>query len=145
MTGGYVINKNFVRWIFRAWKYRLFIEKQEIKFLLNNLKPGQTVVDIGAYKGAYTYWMSKSIGAAGKVFAFEPQPEAYTSLKNLLNQSHSNNVHLELLALSSKKGHATILRPGDKFSPSASISFEKNLGRQTLTVETTTLDNYFLK
>ena len=145
MTGSYVINKDFVRWIFRAWKYRLFIEKQEIKFLLNNLKPGQTVVDIGAYKGAYTYWMSKSIGAAGKVFAFEPQPEAYTRLKKLLNQSHSNNVHLELLALSSKKGHATILRPGDKFSPSASISFEKNLGRQTLTVETTTLDNYFLK
>ena len=78
-----MISKDFVRWVFRAWKYRLFTEQQEIKFLLENLSPGQTAVDIGSYKGAYTYWMSKRIGSTGKVFAFEPQIEAYTGLQNL--------------------------------------------------------------
>ena len=139
-----MISKDFVRWVFRAWKYRLLAEQQEIKFLLENLSPGQTAVDFGSYKGAYTYWMSKRIGSTGKVFAFEPQLEAYTGLQNLLDQRNSNNVHIELLALSSRKGHASIIRPRDELSPGASISFEKELGIKTLMVETTTLDNYFL-
>ena len=39
------------------------------------LRHGDVAVDVGAYKGGYTYWMREAVGDAGTVFAFEPQPE----------------------------------------------------------------------
>ena len=113
--------------------------------MLKHLKPGQTAIDIGAHKGAYTYWMSKYTGANGNVFAFEPQPRLYNQLNKILDHSKINNVHVELLALSANKGEGTLLMPGKKTSPSASIH-NKNLddGVSTkINVKTTTLDNYF--
>ena len=139
------INKDYLRWILRAWRYRLIIENQEIKFMLTHLKPGQTAIDIGAHKGAYTYWMSRYTGKNGNVFAFEPQPRLYNQLNKILEYSKINNVHVELLALSSIKGENTLLMPGKKTSPSASIHNKKlDDGDSTkITVETTTLDDYF--
>ena len=49
--------------------------------MLNHLKLGDTAIDIGAHKGAYTYWMSKYVGNEGRVFSFEPQREIYEILK----------------------------------------------------------------
>ena len=93
------LNIDILRWVSRAWRYRLKVEKQEINFMLSHLKPGQTAIDIGAHKGAYTYWMSKYVGKDGKVFAFEPQPKLYNQLNKLLEHSNNYNVNLELLAL----------------------------------------------
>ena len=113
--------------------------------MLKHLKPGQTAIDIGAHKGAYTYWMSKYTGTNGHVFAFEPQPRLYNQLNKILDNSKINNVHVELLALSANKGEDTLVMQGKKTSPSASIH-NKNLddGVSTkINVKTTTLDNYF--
>jgi|TARA_B100001971_G_scaffold141459_1_gene130667 predicted methyltransferase len=119
------LKKDYLRWILRAWRYRLVVERQEINFMLKYLKPGQTAVDIGAHKGAYTYWMSKYTGTNGNVFAFEPQPRLYNQLNKILDNSKINNVHVELLALSANKGENTLLMPGKKSSPSASIHNKK--------------------
>tara|TARA_Y100000782_G_scaffold101964_1_gene118063 strand:- start:45 stop:188 length:144 start_codon:yes stop_codon:yes gene_type:complete len=43
------LNIDILRWVFRAWRYRLKVEKQEINFMLSHLKPGQTAIDIGAH------------------------------------------------------------------------------------------------
>ena len=139
-----ILNIEILRWVLRAWRYRLKVEKQEIKFMLSHLKAGQTVIDIGAHKGAYTYWMSKYVGKYGKVFSFEPQQELYNQLNKLLKDSNNNNVNLELLALSSSEGEATMVIPGKKTSPSASINNNKREGLGAkITVEKTTLDDYF--
>ena len=138
------LNIDILQWIFRAWRYRLKVEKQEVNFMLSHLKSGQTAIDIGAHKGAYTYWMSKYVGKYGKVIAFEPQPELFNQLNTLLKHSNSNNVNLESLALSSSKGEATMVIPGKKTSPSASIHNNKQNGLGTkIIVEKTTLDDYF--
>jgi hypothetical protein len=39
-------------WIYRAYRYRLKLERQEIQLLLQNLNLGDVGVDIGAHKGA---------------------------------------------------------------------------------------------
>ena len=95
------INLNVLRWIFRAWRYRLVVEKHEIQFMLNHLKLGYTAIDIGAHKGAYTYWMSKYVGNEGRVFSFEPQPVLYNQLVSLIKHSNNKNINLEASALSS--------------------------------------------
>ena len=144
---GYTFNKmnlETLRWITRAWRYRLKVEKQEISFMLDNLKPGQTAIDIGAHKGAYTYWMSKSVGENGKVYSFEPQPKLYKNLKTLMRHSKKRNINLEPLALSSSKGEATMVIPGKDTSPSASIiNSNQTKGGYKITVQKTTLDDYF--
>ncbi len=38
------------------------------------LKPGMTVVDVGAYVGYYTLVASRAVGSQGRVYAFEPAP-----------------------------------------------------------------------
>jgi len=42
--------------------------------MLNNLKEGEVVIDVGAHKGGYLYWMSKKVGSKGKVMPLNPRP-----------------------------------------------------------------------
>ena len=49
------------RFLIRAYKYYSGYDKDEIRYVINNLKEGDVAFDIGAHKGAYTYWMRKSV------------------------------------------------------------------------------------
>jgi hypothetical protein len=39
-----------LKWIYRAYRYRLRLEPQEIKLLLQNFNPDDVGVDVGAHK-----------------------------------------------------------------------------------------------
>jgi FkbM family methyltransferase len=69
--------------------------EKEMTFLRRYLKPGMTVIDIGANLGVYSLPMARLVGAAGQVFAYEPASET----RALLERSRSLNVasHLEIL------------------------------------------------
>ncbi len=133
-----------LRWIHRAWRYRILTEKPEIKFLLQHLKPGQTAVDIGAHKGAYTYWMYRRVGATGKVFAFEPQPQLYGRLKDLFSNIIHGNIHLDDRALSSSSLETVMSGSVHAPTPSASLTPEHSQNGETIPVSTTTLDSVFM-
>ena len=45
-----------------------------------SLKPGDVVVDCGAYTGEFTLYAAKAVGRSGKVIAFEPDPKIYGEL-----------------------------------------------------------------
>ena len=131
-----------LRWIYRAWRYRLKLEKQEITCLRRLLRRGDTAVDVGAHKGAYTYWMLRRVGRRGKVYAFEPQPDLHEALMDLVPD---RNVIVENMGLSSKTGVLTLNVPSLHASPGA--SFEEVAGRtaaeQSYPVQVTSLDEYF--
>ncbi len=105
----------------RAWKYRLRLEPLEIGWMMRSLAPGDAVVDIGAYKGAYTYWMRRAVGARGAVLAFEPQPDAVAELRSFVAAFRWANVTVVESALSSAPGERDLLRPGALPTPSASL------------------------
>ena len=71
-----------LRW--RAWRYRLRLDAEEIALVRATLQPGDVAVDIGAHKGAYTYWMAKGVGGSGRVFSFEPQPVLCRALQGVV-------------------------------------------------------------
>ena len=50
------------------------------KMLLKFLTKGATVYNIGAHIGFYAVGLSQLVGPAGKVIAFEPNPEVYQRL-----------------------------------------------------------------
>jgi len=131
-----------LKWIYRAWRYRYRLEPLEIRLLLQHLAAGDTAVDVGAHKGAYTYWMRHAVGAAGRVYAFEPQPFLAERLSALVAASGYGNVVVENLGLSSASGTLTLNVPGHGPSPGASFEAGSAEG-QSYPVRVTTLDEYF--
>ena len=133
-------------WFYRAWRYRLKVEKPEIRCLLDRIGAGQTLIDIGAHKGAYTYWMRRAVGANGRVYAFEPQPTLSQRLQALVAPSRYANVTVENLGLSSRAGTLMLKLPHADGSPSASFEETAHTDADSLeiAVRVTTLDDYFL-
>jgi FkbM family methyltransferase len=134
-------------WVYRAWRYRLRLEKPEIRCMLQRLSPGDAVIDIGAHKGAYTYWMIRAVGATGAVFAFEPQQQLAQRLRALVSAAGHTNVSVENLGISSRPGTLTLNLPHFEGPPGASFetrSFSQT-GSHQVPVEVTTLDDYFME
>ncbi|MBP9762650.1 FkbM family methyltransferase [Patescibacteria group bacterium] len=63
-------------------------EANSTNFIRQELKPGMTIVEIGANIGYYTLLESKIIGETGKIIAYEPNPENFHALKINLMLNH---------------------------------------------------------
>jgi FkbM family methyltransferase len=105
----------------RGWRYRTRVDPEEIRWMRSVLRPGDLAVDVGAYKGGYTYWMRREVGDAGTVLAFEPQPELAAYLRERVLDFGWRNVQVHETALSSEPGWRTLYRPGAEPSPAASL------------------------
>jgi FkbM family methyltransferase len=62
------------------------------------LRPGDTVVDVGAFVGYYTLLASKLVGGSGKVYSFEPDPRSFELLKANAIANGFQNVFLHRMA-----------------------------------------------
>jgi FkbM family methyltransferase len=126
--------------LFRAWKYRLVDNPEEITYLLHIIQKGETVIDVGAHKGGYTYWMSKAVGKRGRVIAFEPQKKGATFLKELFI---TPNVQVEHQALSNRVGQQQLYIQPQAYNVSFEASLENKYENANVEViETTTIDEY---
>jgi ubiquinone/menaquinone biosynthesis C-methylase UbiE len=59
---------------------------------LLDLKPGQTVADIGAGSGYFSWRMARQVGPSGRVFANDLQPEMLGILRTNMSARHVTNV-----------------------------------------------------
>jgi FkbM family methyltransferase len=124
----------------RFWRYRLLDERDSIEFLLGQNIINTTAIDIGANRGIYSYWMSKKVGASGKVIAFEPQPELEIHLQELRQSFHLNNLIIENKALSDHCGNDYLYRTE---AGSGGATFNEYKGLEKVYIEVTSLDEYF--
>ena len=122
----------------RAWRYRLRAERQEIRYLFQQDLLGATVVDIGANRGVYSYWMHRRVGPLGQVVAFEPQPELVAWLKQVQKGFRLQRLQIVPQALSSSPGEGTLVRPENHWG-GASLHIRQAPGREALRVSLTTL------
>src|SRR3990172_11120183 len=100
-----------LRLFFRAWRYRLRTDPGEIAFLRSCIRPGQTAIDVGAHKGAYTYWMHARVGRSGRVFAFEPLPHLAAYLRHIQMVFPLRRLTVVEAALSDTAGEASLFMP----------------------------------
>ena len=82
--------------------------EDEIKFVRRALDSGQRAIDIGANYGVYTLSMARAVGAAGKVWAFEPASATAEFLAASIAENTFGHVVLERSALSSTFGTASL-------------------------------------
>ena len=71
----------------RAWHHRRQLARGRFRSpepewdrLIEWLRPGDTALDVGANVGHYAARMSRLVGAAGRVIAFEPVPATFAAL-----------------------------------------------------------------
>ncbi len=70
-------------------------ENTERSFVERFLRPGMTVLDIGAHHGFYTLLASRKVGAEGRVLAIEASPRERAKLLLHLRLNRCKNVQVE--------------------------------------------------
>ncbi len=104
------------------------------RFLQDNIKLGDTVVDVGANVGYFTKLMSRLAGQRGKVIAFEPSTTNWKYLQD--NIAKIKNVVAEKMALSDRVGELHFAE--DKANPGENGVSESG----KVIVKTTTLSQW---
>ena len=97
------------------------------------LKPGDVVLDIGAYVGMFTVKASKAVGEQGRVIAIEPSPENYVSL--LGNCRGLNNVTLVQKAIMAKTGIGKLYYSKSAAANSLVVKWKKYIEVETITLD----------
>lgn len=72
------------------------------------LKPGDTVLDIGANLGWFSMTAAPIVGTSGSVHAFEPQTKLVPLIAASVTMNEFSQVHLHDFALSDTNGTATL-------------------------------------
>jgi FkbM family methyltransferase len=75
-------------------------EHKEVDLLRRIIRPGMTVLDIGANFGYYTLLFSRWVGDSGRVIAFEPTIEYGNRLIRHIQENNLRNVRAEIIGLS---------------------------------------------
>jgi len=83
-------------------------EEIERSFVEYFLRPGMTVLDIGAHHGFYTLFCSRKVGAQGMVLAIEASPRERKRLDLHLRINRCKNVQVECCALAETEGSAEL-------------------------------------
>lgn len=86
-------------------------EEGEQEVMRRVVSPGQHALDVGAHIGVHTLLLSRLVGEAGRVYAFEPQPDVLPALRRTLDALP--NVSLYTVALSDRDGVTDFYVPGD--------------------------------
>jgi FkbM family methyltransferase len=81
--------------IVMAWDIRRgILSEPEVDLIPVAVSKGDTVLDIGANYGLYTYHLSQAVGDSGCVYAFEPIPYTSGALRLVTKLLHLKNVHI---------------------------------------------------
>lgn len=81
-------------------------EREQTALFEQLLRPGATVLDVGANVGYYTLLASVLVGDAGRVHAFEPEPRNAGFLRDHVRINRRGNVTVQQAAVSDRAGTA---------------------------------------
>jgi FkbM family methyltransferase len=83
-------------------------ERFECELFVDAIRPGMTVLDLGANIGYYTLLASRAVGHVGSVYAFEPDPRSFRSLCANVEVNGARNVRTFEAAVSARPGSRTL-------------------------------------
>jgi len=101
---------------------------------------GGVCIDVGAHKGAYTYWMARRVGSRGTVFAIEPQ----NRLIGPLNAAFAGmrQVRVVEAAASDRSAESVLMSIRRDSTHGASLDGLEGEGVDTASVRTVSLDDF---
>ena len=141
------IKKRHYLKLLRSW---LLEKEPELRVIRYLVKPGDTVIDIGANVGIYTKILSELVGSDGHVFSIEPFPPTFEILCYNIRKLHLNNVEPMNVAISDSQAIVTMAIPynssGAETHYRASIVTDRAGENKTeqMSVQAITIDSKFL-
>jgi FkbM family methyltransferase len=110
-------------------------EPEQSRLFEETLRPGDTVLDVGAHAGYYTLLAAVLVGEHGRVWAFEPDPHNFSALCRHVRINRQENVTTAQLAVSDTSGAA-------HFVQGSGSGTGRLCADGAIEVETTTLDEF---
>jgi FkbM family methyltransferase len=127
-----------------SWFYPEVYEADKTDFIQQHCKSGDTVIDIGAHLGIFSFFLAKQVGSSGKVYSFEPAKKTFQALtKTLQYNNFESIVTARQQAISDSSGELTFyIYNNARISNANSISPHNTVGttRKT-TVNKISLDD----
>lgn len=80
----------------------------EINIFRQLVRPGHTVIDVGAYIGTHTLFLSQAVGRDGKVIALEPQRIIFQTLCANMALNNLTNVICKNVALGNEENFVRV-------------------------------------
>ncbi|MFC8532890.1 FkbM family methyltransferase [Streptomyces sp. NPDC057249] len=77
-------------------------------FLRDRLRPGDTFIDVGAHRGAFSLLASHAVGPYGHVIAVEPSPQFHDDLTAAISANRRTNIQSIRSAVSDTHGRQTL-------------------------------------
>lgn len=117
-------------------------EPETFAFLRSRVRPGATVMDVGAHFGLFTVLMARLVGPAGRVVGFEPTPQTRAVLEAMVRLNGiASMVEVRSEAVCGETGTAVF------FDAETPVSYANSLihtyrSRTGLEVPTVRLDDF---
>lgn len=138
----------------RGMRYRIFPsyghaylfggwERKSMQWMMRYVRPGSVVYDLGANYGMHTLLLAKLAGPSGRVYAFEPNPEICTALKEQLALNGFTAVEVVSQAVCDQTGTAWFDSAGSAIGHLVGANTVSS--PTTYQVETITLDQFVLR
>lgn len=104
------------------------------------LRPGDTVIDLGANIGIYTLLAAKIIGPSGSVWAFEPDPRNFALLTKNIQENGYTQITAVQKAVSHQSGFVSLFRSPINWGDHRLLPSPDH--QEMVHVESVTLDDY---
>lgn len=111
-------------------------EADYMRLLASLVKPGETVVDLGANEGYLSLFLAMKVGPKGHVYAIEPNMNNVLALEANIKLNALTNITIIPKAVSDKAGHFQMY--GDRAW--GSLYRQSNITNSTYLVKVDTLD-----
>ncbi len=115
-----------------------FYETFERTLFLRLVKPGMTVLDVGANIGIFTALAASRVGKGGAVFSFEPGPENFALLQETVRLNGFDNVVARQAAVADQPG--TLRLYLSELNMVDHRIYDADESRPSVEVETVTVD-----
>jgi FkbM family methyltransferase len=106
-----------------------------------SLSPGMIVYDIGANIGLFSMLAARLVGASGKVFSFEPDPENAARLRRNIEKNRFDNVSVRNVGVWSSSGSFNFI-PADSGSPDHGTGRFNPISQSGVLTSCTSLDDF---
>jgi FkbM family methyltransferase len=120
-------------------------EAETVALCRTLVRPGMTVLDIGAHCGYYTRLFSNLVGPDGKVYAFEADPATYDYLARNIRLSRHQNVVIVPKAVADRRGTVeffVMTGTGKHSLYDTSRALGSFTVKERISVEATTIDDF---
>ena len=126
------------------------LEKEpELRVVRHLVKPGDSVIDIGANVGVYSKILSELVGPDGHVYSIEPFPSTFEILCYNIKKLHLDNVEPINVAISDYEAVVTMAIPYDPSGAethyrASIVKDQTDTRKETINVQAITIDSRFL-